>query len=96
MHCARELQCYATTTGILLTLLCTVTEREKFIDLIFRETTTLGVRHRDEKRVILRREFVTVDTEFGAIKIKVARNQIGKVMNVSPEFEDCRAAAISH
>ena len=82
--------------GILLTLLCAVNEREKFIDLIFRETTTLGVRHRDEKRVILRREFVTVETEFGAIKIKVARNQIGKVMNVSPEFEDCRAAAISH
>ena len=82
--------------GVLLTLLCAVSDREKFIDLIFRATTTLGVRHRDEKRVILRREFVTVETKFGAIKIKVARNQIGEVMNVSPEFEDCRAAAISH
>ena len=82
--------------GVLLTLLCAVSDREKFIDLIFRATTTLGVRHRDEKRVILRREFVTVETKFGAIKIKVARNQIGEVMNVSPEFEDCRAAAISY
>ncbi len=82
--------------GILLTLLCAVNEREKFIDLLFRETTTLGVRHRDEKRVILRREFVTVETQYGSIKIKVARNQNGEVMKVSPEFEDCRAAAISH
>ena len=82
--------------GILLTLLCAVGDREKFIDLIFRETTTLGVRHRDEKRVILRREFVTVETEFGAIKIKVAHDANGKIMNAAPEFEDCQAAANKH
>ena len=82
--------------GILLTLLCTVADREKFIDLIFRETTTLGVRHRDEKRVILRREFVTVETEFGAIKIKIARNENGEIMNAAPEFEDCHSAAKKH
>ncbi len=82
--------------GILLTLLCAVGDREKFIDLIFRETTTLGVRHRDEKRVILRREFVTVETKFGAIKIKIAHDATGKIVTAAPEFEDCHAAALKN
>ena len=80
----------------MLTLLCAVGDREKFIDLIFRETTTLGVRHRNEKRVILRREFVTVETKFGAIKIKIARNENSEIINASPEFIDCQAAANTH
>ena len=82
--------------GILLTLLCAVNDREKFIDLIFRETTTLGIRHRDEKRVILRREFVTVETEFGAIKMKIAHNANGEIINVAPEYEDCQTVATKH
>ena len=82
--------------GILLTLLCAVEDREKFIAMIFKETTTLGVRHRDEKRVILRREFVTVETEFGAIKIKIARSDSGEIINAAPEFDDCLSAARTH
>ena len=82
--------------GVLLTLLCATEARENLMDLIFRETTTLGVRYREERRVILRREFVTVATEFGTIKIKVARNPAGQVMNAAPEFEDCQAAALKH
>ncbi len=82
--------------GILLTLLCAVGDREKFIDLIFRETTTLGIRHRDEKRVILRREFVTVETEFGAIKMKIAHNANGEIINAAPEFDDCLSVARKH
>ena len=66
------------------------------MDLIFRETTTLGVRYREERRVILRREFVTVPTEFGPIQIKVARDPAGQVMNAAPEFEDCHTAALKH
>jgi uncharacterized protein (DUF111 family) len=65
-------------------------------NLIFRETTTLGVRYRNEQRDILTREFVTVETEYGPIRIKVARARDGRVMNASPEFEDCRAAAEKH
>jgi pyridinium-3,5-bisthiocarboxylic acid mononucleotide nickel chelatase len=82
--------------GVLLTLLCATSDREQMMDLIFRETTTLGVRHRDEKRVILRREFVTVETEFGLITIKVGYNHEGQVMNAAPEFEECHAAAMQH
>jgi hypothetical protein len=79
--------------GVLLTLLCDPADRERMCDLIFRETTTLGVRYRNEQREILTREFVTVETEYGPIRIKVSRAKDGRVMNVSPEFEDCRAVA---
>ncbi len=79
--------------GVLLTLLCNPEDRERMLDLIFRETTTLGARYRDERREILTREFVTVETEYGPIRIKIARARDGRVMNVSPEFEDCRVAA---
>ncbi|HEX4949658.1 MAG TPA: nickel pincer cofactor biosynthesis protein LarC [Blastocatellia bacterium] len=82
--------------GVLLTLLCATEMREPMMDLIFRETTTLGVRYREERRVILQREFVSVETPFGAITIKVARNQTGQVMNAAPEFADCQAAALKH
>jgi pyridinium-3,5-bisthiocarboxylic acid mononucleotide nickel chelatase len=82
--------------GVLLTLLCRPEERAKMCDLIFRETTTLGLRYRDEQREILRREHVTVETIYGPIRIKVARARDGRMVNYVPEFEDCRAAAESH
>src|SRR5262245_56157662 len=82
--------------GVLLTLLCNPPDRERMCDLIFRETTTLGVRYRNEQREILKREFVAVETEYGLIRIKVSRASDGRVMNASPEFEDCRAAAEKH
>jgi pyridinium-3,5-bisthiocarboxylic acid mononucleotide nickel chelatase len=82
--------------GVLLTLLCEPADRERMCDLIFRETTTLGVRYRNEQREILTREFVTVETEYGPIRIKISRAKDGQVMNASPEFEDCRSAAEKH
>jgi uncharacterized protein (DUF111 family) len=82
--------------GVLLTLLCKPEDRERMCEIIFRETTTLGVRYRNERREILRREFVTVETEYGQIRIKVSRARDGRVMNFSPEFEDCRSAAEKH
>jgi len=82
--------------GVLLTLLCRPDDRSKMCELIFRETTTLGLRFRDEQREILQREHVCVDTSYGPIKIKVARGQAGRVVNYQPEFEDCRAAAELH
>lgn len=79
--------------GVLLTLLCNPPDRERMCDMIFRETTTLGVRYRNERREILTREFVTVETEYGPIRVKVSRARDGRMMNASPEFEDCRVAA---
>ena len=82
--------------GVLVTLLCKPEDRLRMCDLLFRETTTLGVRYRDERREILLREFVSVETEYGAIRIKVAKSRDGHVMNFSPEFDDCKSAAERH
>jgi uncharacterized protein (TIGR00299 family) protein len=82
--------------GTLLTLLCAPEDRERMTTLIFRETTTLGLRYRDEQREVLRREHVLVETPYGPIKVKVARAPDGRVINYAPEFEDCREAAARH
>ncbi|MBP6823442.1 MAG: nickel pincer cofactor biosynthesis protein LarC, partial [Acidobacteria bacterium] len=82
--------------GVLMTLLCNQPDRVRMTDLIFSETTTLGVRYRDEQREILRREHLAVETEFGSIKMKIARAEDGRLVNYAPEFEDCRTAAELH
>lgn len=82
--------------GVLVTLLCHPADQAQMTELIFRETTTLGVRYRQERREILQREWMMATTRFGAIKIKIARAADGRVMNYAPEFEDCRAAAQAH
>ncbi|MBL8167313.1 MAG: nickel pincer cofactor biosynthesis protein LarC [Acidobacteria bacterium] len=82
--------------GVLLTLLCKPEDRVPMCDMLFRETTTLGVRYRQEEREILQRDFTTAETPYGPIRLKIARRQNGEVMNVSPEFEDCHAAAAQH
>jgi uncharacterized protein (DUF111 family) len=59
---------------------------------LFRETTTLGLRIRTTRRVMLPRRSDVVQTEFGPIRVKVAFHG-SKVRGVAPEYEDCRAAA---
>jgi len=60
--------------------------------VIFRETTTIGLRHSEVDRECLRREIVSVDTPLGAIRFKVAWRD-GRVVNAVPEFEDCARIA---
>lgn len=81
--------------GTLLTVLCKPADEEVLEKLIFRETTTLGIRRREEDRVVLDREFVTVDTAFGKIRMKIA-SAAGEILNAMPEYEDCRRAAREH
>ncbi len=81
--------------GTLLTVLCASDAAAMFEELLFRETTTLGVRRRDEQRSILERKSVSVETEFGAIRMKLGIRE-GRVMNAAPEFEDCRESAGRH
>lgn len=78
--------------GTLVVVLCTPGTESTFAELLFRETSTLGIRTRREARLILDREIVTVETPYGRIRIKRATND-GETRNVAPEFEDCRAAA---
>ncbi len=78
--------------GILLTVLCAPADREKMLDLIFRESTTFGIRQRLERRTILEREFQTVETPYGEVRIKIGRRN-GETITASPEIEDCRKRA---
>jgi uncharacterized protein (DUF111 family) len=81
--------------GTLLTVLCRPEDEAALEKLLFRETTTLGIRRREGERVILDREFVIVDTQFGKIRIKIA-SAAGEILNAAPEYEDCRRAAREH
>ena len=78
--------------GVLLTVLCHPSHRDKLLDLIFRESTTFGVREHLALRTILERNFETVETPFGSVRIKIGRRN-GEVVTVSPEIEDCRKCA---
>jgi uncharacterized protein (DUF111 family) len=93
------LDCYLTPVqmkknrpGVLLSILCRQAEREAMTELVFTETTTLGVRCYEVERRALEREVVRVKTSFGEIDVKVARLN-GRVVNEMPEYEQCRAAA---
>jgi pyridinium-3,5-bisthiocarboxylic acid mononucleotide nickel chelatase len=78
--------------GQLVTVLCEPSLASQLIDLIFRETTTIGVRTYEARRRTLERESVPVSTPFGEIRIKVSRLN-GTVLNASPEYEDCQRIA---
>jgi uncharacterized protein (DUF111 family) len=81
--------------GTLITILCNPSESVGLQRLLLTETTTLGVRIREDRRSCLQRVFETVDTPYGAIRIKIGiLNR--EVLNTQPEFEDCREAAAAH
>ncbi len=75
--------------GMVLTVLCRPQDAAKLAQLIFTETSTLGVRRRDEQRQALARKWVTVSTEWGDVRLKVA-SMNGTVTNYAPEYEDCQ------
>lgn len=76
----------------LVSILCRAQERERLTELLFSETTTLGVRETEVKRLALSRETVSVETRYGAIDVKVAHLG-GRVINEMPEYEQCVRAA---
>lgn len=78
--------------GVLLSVLCRAAERNRLSQMIFSETTTLGVRSYEVQRQALERETVRVETEYGPIDVKVARLN-GRIVNRMPEYEQCREAA---
>jgi uncharacterized protein (DUF111 family) len=66
--------------------------RETLTGLVFRETTTIGLRYQELLRACLDREIVVVETAVGSVRFKIARRD-GEVLNASPEFEDCARIA---
>ena len=81
--------------GMLLTVLCRPMDATRLTELIFKETTTLGVRQRQEARRALARKWVTVATRWGEVRMKLA-SMNGSVTNYAPEYEDCRRIAAEH
>jgi hypothetical protein len=81
--------------GTLLTALCKPEDASRLTQLIFTETTTLGVRRREEARQTLARRWENVHTQWGEVRIKIA-SMNGTVTNYAPEFEDCRQIATEH
>ena len=78
--------------GFLVTILCTPEASDALAQLLFEETTTIGLRIHEARRKVLERELLSVETRFGAIRVKVAKRE-GKVVNVAPEYEDCQRLA---
>jgi pyridinium-3,5-bisthiocarboxylic acid mononucleotide nickel chelatase len=82
--------------GTLLTVVAPPVRRSAMADVIFHETTTIGLRHYEVERECLRREVVPVETSLGTVRFKLAWRD-GRVVNAVPEFEDCvKLATASH
>jgi uncharacterized protein (TIGR00299 family) protein len=78
--------------GVLLTAICHPEFQDACEAVIFRETTTLGIRRSTQQRTILHREIQKVQTEYGEVQIKVAKSG-QMITNVQPEYEDCASIA---
>ena len=81
--------------GALLTVLAKPEDADRLAKLVFAETTTLGVRRREEQRQTLARRWESVSTTWGPVRIKIA-SMNGTVSNYAPEYEDCRTLAEKH
>jgi uncharacterized protein (TIGR00299 family) protein len=82
--------------GVQMTVLCRPDLVPALQELLFRETTTIGLRWRLENKVALAREFAEVETRWGKVRIKIARLPNGIIANAAPEYEDCRLLAARH
>jgi len=81
--------------GTLLTILCKPSDSAALERLVLSETSTLGLRIRQDRRSCLDRRHATVSTPYGDIRIKIG-SLAGETLNAAPEFEDCRTAAAKH
>jgi len=81
--------------GTLVTVLAKPETRQALTEVLFRESTTIGVRYREMERSCLERTIETVQTEYGPVRFKVARRD-GRELNVAPEFDDCQVLAAEH
>lgn len=81
--------------GILLSVLCPPSLVDTCESILFRETTTLGIRRSIQQRSVLPRQIESVETPLGIVRVKVAREG-DRIVNVHPEYEDCARLAQQH
>jgi hypothetical protein len=79
--------------GFTIRVLCADAKRERLAQLMLQESTTLGVRMHRVERIVLPREEREVQTKYGPIRVKVAFDREGKIINLMPEYESCRQIA---
>lgn len=85
--------------GILLTVICHPEKVALCETILFRETTTLGIRRSNQQRLILERAIASVETAYGPVRVKIAWSGAGAdqaIGNVQPEYEDCAQLAQKH
>ena len=78
--------------AIKLSVLASQKDTERLSNIIFDETTSIGIRIFSAERKILTREIKEVKTKYGKIRVKISKSG-GEIKNIMPEFEDCRKAA---
>lgn len=81
--------------AVMLSVLCRSDEQSELSDMIYRETSTLGIRIREVDRECLDREILSVTTEFGPIDVKLGKLN-GKVVNAMPEYDQVRRLALEN
>jgi uncharacterized protein (TIGR00299 family) protein len=79
--------------AIMLTVLSSKENEEKLVDIILKETSTLGIRRSISTRYCMNREIVKVNTRYGDVRIKIASRE--GVKKLAPEYEDCREIAVN-
>ena len=79
----------------ILSLIAYENDLKKLLVILFDESTTMGVRIREVKRLKLMHKSIIADTEYGKVRTKVAIYK-GEVKNIAPEYEDCRKIAGKH
>jgi pyridinium-3,5-bisthiocarboxylic acid mononucleotide nickel chelatase len=78
--------------GFLITVLARPEQTDALANLMFAETTTIGVRIHEARRKVLERKFVDVETPFGRVQVKISILN-GKVLNTAPEYDECERVA---
>ncbi|MCX8053759.1 MAG: LarC family nickel insertion protein, partial [Armatimonadetes bacterium] len=81
--------------AVLVSVMCAPENTTKMCEILFEETSTIGVRIDCRSRICLARELVVVETRFGSIRVKVARMG-DEIVNAQPEYEDCKTAAVRY
>jgi pyridinium-3,5-bisthiocarboxylic acid mononucleotide nickel chelatase len=81
--------------GTLITIIAPPARRQALTDVLFRDSTTIGVRHEEMSRTCLDRAVEMVKTPYGDVRFKIARRD-GRELNAAPEFDDCARLAAEH
>ena len=79
--------------AVMVSVLTDKAKKESLANVLFEESTTLGVRSYEVERFETRRETKVVKTAHGPVTVKIGRNAGGKVINIAPEYESCRQLA---